>query len=143
MSTEVSRCSPLSTSSRTSGVGSTASKQDLEWFFDDWVYRDRGLPDFHVEASYARPLLGAANPSFLETVTIENRGHAGAEVPVLIQTPSGEKSVRVLVKAGEKGTGRIEVPVAPDRIMVNDGSVPEVNLGNNVYEVPSQAKQQE
>jgi hypothetical protein len=121
----------------------TASKQDLEWFFDDWVYRDRGLPDFHVDSSYARPLLGAANPSFLETVTIENRGRAGAEVPVLIQTPSGEKSVRVLVKAGEKGTGRIEVPVAPDRITVNDGSVPEVNLGNNVYEVPSQAKQQE
>ena len=44
--------------------------------------------------------------------------------------------MRVLVKAGEKGTGRIEVPVAPDKIMVNDGSVPEANLGNNVYDVP-------
>ena len=22
--------------------------RDLEWFFDDWVYRDRGLPDFRV-----------------------------------------------------------------------------------------------
>ena len=22
------------------------TKHDLEWFFDDWVYRDRGLPDF-------------------------------------------------------------------------------------------------
>ena len=28
------------------------SKRDLEWFFDDWVYRDRGLPDFHVESVY-------------------------------------------------------------------------------------------
>ena len=35
----------------------TSSKRDLEWFFDDWVYRDRGLPDFHVESVYARPLL--------------------------------------------------------------------------------------
>ena len=70
------------------------------------------------------------------TATIENRGRAGAEVPVLIQTPSGEKSLRVLVKAGEKGTGRIEVPVAPDKITVNDGSVPEANIGNNVYDVP-------
>ena len=70
------------------------------------------------------------------TATIENRGHAGAEVPVIIQTPSGEKSVRVLVKAGEKGVGRIEVPVAPDKIVVNDGSVPEANIGNNVYDVP-------
>jgi hypothetical protein len=42
----------------------------------------------------------------------------------------------VVVKAGEKGTGRIEVPVAPGKIVVNDGSVPEANLGNNVYEIP-------
>jgi hypothetical protein len=112
-------------------------KRNLEWFFDDWVYRDRGLPEFHVESAYTRPLLSETNKSFLVTATIENRGGAGAEVPVLIQTPSGEKSVRVLVKAGEKGTGRIEVPVAPDKIVVNDGSVPEANLGNNVYEIPS------
>ncbi|MFZ0792296.1 MAG: hypothetical protein WAM65_00915, partial [Candidatus Korobacteraceae bacterium] len=38
--------------------------------------------------------------------------------------------------AGQKGTGRIEVSVAPDKITVNDGSVPEANAGNNVYKVP-------
>lgn len=114
----------------------TASKRDLEWFFDDWVYRDRGLPDFHVASVYTRPLLSEANGAFLVTATIENRGRAGAEVPVMIQTTSGEKVVRVLVKAGEKESGRIEVGVAPDKIMVNDGSVPEANLGNNVYDVP-------
>src|SRR5581483_6519365 len=32
--------------------------QDLEWFFDDWVYRDRGLPDFQVSSVYARQSLG-------------------------------------------------------------------------------------
>jgi len=112
-----------------------SSKRDLEWFFDDWVYRDRGLPEFHVESVYARPLLGEAK-SVLVTATIEDRGHAGAEVPVLVQTPSGEKVVRVLVKAGEKATGRIEVPIAPDKVVVNDGSVPEANVGNNVYDVP-------
>jgi hypothetical protein len=117
-----------------------SSKRDLEWFFDDWVYRDRGLPDFHVESAYARTLLDEANSSFLETVTIVNTGHAGAEVPVIIQTPSGEKTVRVLARAGEKGTGRLEVPVAPDRITVNDGSVPAANT-NNVYDVPAQPKQ--
>jgi len=114
----------------------TNSKRDLEWFFDDWVYRDRGLPEFHVESVYPRPLLSETEKNYLVTATIENRGHAGAEVPVLIQTPSGEKSVRVLVKAGEKGVGRIEVPLAPDKIVVNDGSVPEASLGN-VYEVPA------
>jgi hypothetical protein len=110
------------------------SKRDLEWFFDDWVYRDRGLPEFHVESAYPRPLLSEER-SYLVTATIENRGTAGAEVPVMIQTPSGTKSVRVLVKAGEKGVGRIEVPVAPNQIVVNDGSVPEANMGNNVYEI--------
>ena len=114
----------------------SSPKRDLEWFFDDWVYRDRGLPEFHVESAYTRPLLSEATKSFLVTATIENRGGAGAEVPVLIQTPSGEKTVRVLVKAGQKGTGRIEVPMPPDKITVNDGSVPEANLGNNVYEIP-------
>ena len=118
----------------------TSSKRDLEWFFDDWVYRDRGLPDFHVETVYARPLLTEAK-SFLVTATIENRGRAGAEVPVLMQTPSGEKVMRVVVKAGEKGTGRIEVPVAPDKVQVNDGSVPEANVGNNVYDVPPPARE--
>lgn len=118
----------------------TSSKRDLEWFFDDWVYRDRGLPDFHVETVYARPLLSEAK-SFLVTATIENRGHAGAEVPVLMQTPAGEKVMRVVVKAGEKGTGRVEVPVAPDKVVVNDGSVPEANVGNNVYDVPPPAKE--
>jgi hypothetical protein len=112
----------------------TNGKRDLEWFFDDWVYRDRGLPEFHVESAYARPLLGQEK-IFLVTATVENRGRAGAEVPVMIQTPAGEKSVRVLAKAGEKGTGRIEVPAAPDKAVVNDGSVPEANSGNNVYEI--------
>jgi hypothetical protein len=115
----------------------TSGKRDLEWFFDDWVYRDRGLPEFHVVSAYTRALLSETNQSFLVTATVEDRGGAGAEVPVLIQTPSGEKSVRVVVKAGEQGTGRIEVPVAPDQITVNDGSVPEADLGNNVYEIPA------
>jgi hypothetical protein len=114
----------------------TSSKRDLEWFFDDWVYRDRGLPDLHVDSAYTRSLLSETFKSFLVTATIENRGRAGAEVPVLVQTPSGEKVVRVLVKAGQKGTGRLPVPVAPDKIIVNDGSVPEANVGNNVYNVP-------
>ena len=114
----------------------TSSKRDLEWFFDDWVYRDRGLPDFHVDSAYTRPLLSESFKSFLVTATIENRGRAGAEVPVLVQTPSGEKVMRILVKAGQKGTGRLAVPVAPDKITVNDGSVPEANVGNNVYNVP-------
>ena len=112
------------------------SKRDLEWFFDDWVYRDRGLPELHVVSAYVRALLSEGYHSFMTTATIENRGQAGTEVPVLVETPSGDKVVRVLVKAGQQGVGRIELPIAPRQIKVNDGSVPEANLGNNTYHLP-------
>ena len=110
-------------------------KRDLEWFFDDWVYRDRGLPEFRIETVYSRPLLEDPNKLSLVTVTIENTGGAGAEVPVFIQTSSGERTLRVLVKAHEKASGRSQVPAAPTRAVVNDGSVPESNTNNNTYEV--------
>jgi hypothetical protein len=112
-------------------------KRDLEWFFDDWVYRDRGLPEFRIETVYARPLLEDPNKLSLVTVTIENTGGAGAEVPVFMQTPSGERTVRVLVKAHEKAFGRSQVPALPTRAVVNDGSVPELNTDNNTFDVPA------
>ena len=74
-------------------------------------------------------------------MTLEDRGHAGAEVPVFVQTPSGQKEIRILVKAGEKESGRLELPIAPDKVTVNDGSVPETNTENNVYDVPPPASQ--
>src|SRR5262249_46083403 len=33
------------------------SKKDLEKFFDDWVYRDRGLPDFKIVSVFPRQSL--------------------------------------------------------------------------------------
>jgi hypothetical protein len=112
-------------------------KRDLEWFFDDWVYRNRGLPDFRVENAYVRPLLDDPSKIVLVTVTIENRGGAAAEVPVLIQTPSGEKIARVLVMAHQKASGRSQVPAAPTKVVVNDGSVPEINSADNTFDVPA------
>ena len=111
------------------------TKQNLEWFFDDWVYRDRGLPDFRIESAFPRQMLRGKATSFMVTATIENRGDAGAEVPVLVQTANGEKSSRVLVKAHDKAIARIEVPDAPAKVTVNDGSVPEADTTNNVYTI--------
>ena len=111
------------------------TKHDLEWFFDDWVYRDRGLPDFHIETAFARKLLsssGAGN-QYQVTVTVGDLARAGAEVPVMVETDDGEKVERVLVRAHDKGYARIEVPKPPTRVVVNDGSVPESKTGNNVY----------
>ncbi len=119
------------------GLLEDGKKRDLEWFFDDWVYRNRGLPDFRVENAYVRPPLENPNKIVLVTVTIENRGGAGAEVPVLIQTPAGEKTARVLAMAHQKASIRVQVPANPTRVVVNDGSVPEINSSNNSFDVPA------
>jgi len=115
------------------------TKHDLEWFFDDWVYRDRGLPDFHITTAYSRKLLNSSGEGdqYQVTVTIQNSGSAGAEVPVRVQTEKGEKVVRVLVHAHDKGYARVEVPDPPARVVVNDGSVPETKTSNNIYEFAS------
>jgi hypothetical protein len=102
--------------------------RDLEWFFDDWVYRDRGLPDFRVASAFPRKTLSNL---WVVTVTVENTGGAGAEVPAYVETAMGEKSRRMVVKAKAQGVERIEVPAAPTEAVVNDGSVPEANMSNN------------
>lgn len=111
------------------------SKRQLEWFFDDWVYRDRGLPDFRITAAYARTML-PKNVSV--TVTVENLGAAGAEVPVLVPVAGGAASRRILVRAGSKAVDRIEAPQPPSEVIVNDGSVPESDVNNNVFKLPKQ-----
>jgi hypothetical protein len=106
------------------------TRRDLSWFFDDWLYHDRGLPDFKVDSAYA-----AATPtkSFMLTVSLENSGTAGAEVPVTIKFAGGEVSKRIELGAKRKATFRVETPAAPQEIRVNDGSVPESDFSNNTY----------
>lgn len=112
------------------------AKKSLEWFFDDWVYRDRGLPDFRIAAVYSRPTLKG---SYGLTVTVENLGGSGAEVPVLVRGEHGQVSERVLVPAHGKGVARLLIPEKPKEASVNDGSVPESDLSNNSAPVPEKA----
>jgi hypothetical protein len=108
------------------------TQRDLEWFFDDWVYRDRGLPDFKVESAYARKTMTG---SFMLTITIDNLGTAAAEVPLIIKFTGGEIMRRLEVHAKNKAVIRVETPGTPQEITVNDGSVPENNKANNVFKV--------
>ena len=108
------------------------TQRDLEWLFDDWVYRDRGLPDFKVESAYSRKAMSNA---FLLTVTVENLGSAGAEVPITVKSAGGAATKRLEVRAKSKATIRIETPGIPQQITVNDGSVPESDTTNNSAKV--------
>jgi hypothetical protein len=100
---------------------SVQSKRDLEWLFDDWVYRDRGLPELQLVSAPSRETL---NNTYVVAVTIENVGGAGAEVPVTLTADNGEKIERLVVRAHQKETTRITSPGKPKQVVVNDGSVP-------------------
>jgi len=107
--------------------------RDLQWFFDDWVYRDRGLPDFRVDSVYPRPIMGGG---FMVTINVENLGDAGAEVPLTLRTESGDVTKRLEVHAKSKAAVRIEATTMPLEVVVNDGSVPESDVSNNVFKIP-------
>ena len=80
------------------------TQRDLEWFFDDWVYHDRGLPDFKVESAYSRK---TGTDSFMVTITVDNLGTAGAEVPVIVKFKGGEILKRLEVRGKNKAAIRI------------------------------------
>jgi hypothetical protein len=108
------------------------TQRDLEWFFDDWVYRDRGLPDFKVASAFARQ---TSSEVYLLTITVDNLGAAGAEVPLTVQFAGGVITKRVVVRGKSNAVIRVEVPKPPEEIVVNDGSVPESDMTNNVFKI--------
>ena len=71
------------------------------------------------------------------TVTLENLGSAGAEVPFTVIFEGGEITKRIEVRAKSTATTRVQVPQPATEIKINDGSVPEIDLANNVFEVPA------
>ena len=116
------------------GLVETESKSDLSWFFDDWVYQDKGLPDFRIESAYSRK---TDKGSYLVTITIVNSGIAGAEVPFTVSFDGGEIVRRLEVRGSGKATTRVEVQGMPQQVVVNDGSVPESDLTNNTFTILS------
>ena len=122
------------------GLVEAAAKRDLGWFFDDWVYHDRGLPDVRVQLAHPwedeKP--GGGKQTQMITVTLENTGNAGAEVPFTVRCEGAEVSRRLEVRARSTATLRVEIPSRPAEIVVNDGSVPENDLTNNVFKIPAQ-----
>ena len=111
--------------------------RDLEWFFDDWVYRDRGQPDFRIASVYPRELVGGG---YMVTVSVENLGEAAAEVPVTLRMAVGEGSGRVVVPGKSKASVRIQTQATPYEAIVNDGSVPETDFTNNTFKVTATAE---
>lgn len=101
-----------------------ASGKDLKWFFDDWVYHDKGLPDLSIAGVY--PTASSQAGQYLVAIDLANDGYAAAEVPVTVRSQGGSQTARVLIAGRSKITHRMLVPGLPIEVTVNDGVVPEV-----------------
>jgi hypothetical protein len=110
-----------------------STHQNLEQFFDDWVYRDKGLPDFKIDTVYPRATLG--RDVYIVTVTAENTGEASAPIVVGVMSEKGERREKGYIAAHGKTVIRISYPGTPIKAWVNDGSVPESDVTNNTAEI--------
>ena len=102
-----------------------ASGKDLQWFFDNWVYNDRGLPDLSIAAFHSSPAEHAGQ--YLVAIDIMNDGFAETEVPVtVISQDSTTLTERVRLPGKTRTIHRMLVQGQPTQVIVNDGTVPEV-----------------
>lgn len=100
------------------------SGKDLKWFFTDWVYRDRGLPDLAIAGVY--PSAASIPGSYIVAVDVANNGNAAADVPVSVVSAAETVTEVLHVPAKGQVNHRFLLSGRPDEVSVNDGSVPEV-----------------
>lgn len=102
-----------------------ASGKDLQWFFDNWVYNDRGLPDLSIAAFHSSPT--SHQGLYLAAIDIMNDGFAEAEVPVTVRS-QGDTTLtdRVLLPGKTRTVHRMLVQGQPEQVILNDGTTPEV-----------------
>jgi hypothetical protein len=104
-----------------------SSHKDLRWFFDDWVYRDRGLPDLSIVSVTPSQLTSRAGlpAGWLVAVEVRNDGFAAADVPVTVRSTSAVQSQRLRIPGRSSASTRIVFSGTPTEVQVNDGGVPE------------------
>jgi len=103
------------------------SHQDLRWFFNDWVYRDRGLPDLSIVNVTPSQLTSRAGlpAGWLVAVEVRNDGYAAAEVPVTVRSGTATETQRLRISGRSSASTRIVFAGTPAQVEVNDDSVPE------------------
>lgn len=113
-----------------------ASGKDLQWFFDNWVYRDRGLPDLSITGFHASP--AAYQGQYIAAVDIMNNGFAETEVPVTVRSGNNTLTQRVRIAAKMRTVHRMLVQGQPTQVIVNDGTVPEVEADIHKRDITGQ-----
>jgi hypothetical protein len=113
------------------------SHKDLKWFFDDWVYHDRGLPDLSVAYVSPRPLpeKDGKPGGWLVAVDVRNDGGAVAEVPVTVRNSTLSATETLRIPGRSNAATRILFQGVPDEVVVNDGNVPEMRESIHVKSI--------
>jgi len=103
------------------------SHMDLQQFFDDWVYHDRGLPRLSIVSVAPGELKGRTGipDGWMIAIEVRNDGGAVAEVPVTVRSATAAQTQRLRVGAHATAVTRIVFAGTPDEVLVNDGSVPD------------------
>jgi hypothetical protein len=104
-----------------------ASGKDLKWFFDDWVYRDRGLPDLSI--AKVNSTTAAHEGQYLVAIDIMNDSFVETEVPVTVRSRDGTLTERVRLPGKTRTAHRMLIQGEPLEVIVNDGTVPELQAG--------------
>jgi hypothetical protein len=113
------------------------SRRELEWFFDDWVYRDRGLPDLSIASVTPRAIdqIGNKGAGWLVAVEVRNDGGAVAEVPVTVRSGTLTATQRLRIPGRSSASTRIVFEGTPAEVLVNDGTVPEVQSSVHIKQI--------
>jgi aminopeptidase N len=114
-----------------------SAHKDLRWFFDDWVYRDRGLPDLSIVNVTPRklPPQGGKPSGWLVAVEVKNDGDAVAEVPVTVRSGTLTSTQRLRIPGRASTSIRILFENTPDEVQVNDGTVPEMRSRSHTMQI--------
>lgn len=111
-------------------------RRNLDWFFNDWVDADKGLPDINIARVVSEPAKAGVT---LVGVTLNNSGYAAAEIPVIVSTPATSITQRLLVPARGSVTRRMLIQGNPTQVQANDGTVPEVEASVHVMKIETAA----
>jgi hypothetical protein len=104
-------------------VEQAGQRRALGWFFADWVYADKGLPDLSIESVF--PSAASVPGSYLVAVNLANNGYAAVEAPVRVITETASVTQRVVLQARSKNVQRILIQGNPTEVRLNDGTIPE------------------
>jgi hypothetical protein len=119
------------------------SHMELRWFFDNWVYHDRGLPDLtivNVTPSQLETRNGLPS-GWLVAVEVRNDGYAEVEVPVTVRSASSTETHLLRIPGRASASTRVLFSGTPQQVQVNDGSVPETQTSIHTRQLVLPARQ--